>query len=61
LDEVYSVTSYHCPMDQDSLASATKWLKHYMPHKPLWTAVGVPMLAEPKMKIEILVKAKSQW
>jgi hypothetical protein len=48
-------------MDQDSLASATKWLKHYMPHKPLWTAVGVPMLAEPKMKIEVVVKAKSLW
>jgi enamine deaminase RidA (YjgF/YER057c/UK114 family) len=32
-----------------------------MSHKPLWTAVGVPNLAEPDMKIEIVVKAKAQW
>jgi non-canonical poly(A) RNA polymerase PAPD5/7 len=60
-EEVYSVTTYHCPMSEESLGIAVKYMKQYAPHKPLWTAVGVAALAHPKMKIEVAVKAKSQW
>ena len=61
LEEVYSITSYHCPMDDESLGIAVKYVKEYMKHKPIWTAVGVPALADKEMKIEIVVKAKTQW
>src|SRR5271170_2083169 len=48
-DEVYSLVTYHCPMDDESLGIAVKYVKMYLPHKPIWTAVGVPALAEKQM------------
>jgi enamine deaminase RidA (YjgF/YER057c/UK114 family) len=60
-EEVYSVTTYHVPLDDASLGVCVKYFKEYMSHKPLWTAVGVPNLAEKEMQIEIVVKAKTQW
>jgi len=61
LDEVYSINTYHCPMSEESLMVCVEYVKKHMPHKPIWTAVGVAALADPGMKIEIVVKAKSQW
>jgi enamine deaminase RidA (YjgF/YER057c/UK114 family) len=60
-EEVYSVTTYHVPLKKEALEITSKYFKEYMTHKPLWTAVGVPNLAEKEMQIEIVVKAKSQW
>ena len=60
-DEVYSVTTYHVPMNQDVVVVAAKYFKQYAPHKPIWTAVGVTALADEQMQIEVVVKAKSQW
>jgi enamine deaminase RidA (YjgF/YER057c/UK114 family) len=61
-EEVYSVTTYHVPLKHESLEVVSKYFKEYMPHhKPLWTAVGVPNLAEKEMQIEIVVKTKAQW
>ena len=60
-DEVFSVTTYHCPMSEESLLTAVKYMKQYAPHKPLWTAVGVAALAQKEMQIEVVVKAKAQW
>jgi enamine deaminase RidA (YjgF/YER057c/UK114 family) len=59
-EEVYSVTSYHVPMKREALEITSKYFKQYAPHKPLWTAVGVPNLAEDEMQIEVVVKAKTQ-
>src|SRR5438132_1471095 len=41
-EEVYSVTTYHVPMNQTALETSTKYFKLYAPHKPIWTALGVP-------------------
>ena len=60
LEEVYSINTYHCPMSEEALIFCVEYVKKYMPHKPIWTAVGVQALADPGMKIEIVVKAKSQ-
>jgi enamine deaminase RidA (YjgF/YER057c/UK114 family) len=59
-EEVYSITTYHCHMDQESLEIAVKYVKEYMKHKPIWTAVGVAALADKDMKIEVVVKAKTK-
>jgi enamine deaminase RidA (YjgF/YER057c/UK114 family) len=48
-------------MSEESLMVCVEYVKKHMSHKPIWTAVGVPALADPGMKIEIVVKAKSQW
>jgi enamine deaminase RidA (YjgF/YER057c/UK114 family) len=55
------VTTYHVPLNQIALETTSKYFKEYAPHKPLWTAVGVPNLAEQEMQIEVVVKAKTQW
>ena len=55
------MTTYHVPMSQEALETTSKYFKEYAPHKPLWTAVGVPRLAEEEMKIEVVVKALTQW
>lgn len=61
-EEVYSVTTYHSPMSEDSIKICGKLFGEYMPnHLPLWTAIGVAALAEKEMQIEIVVKAKSHW
>lgn len=60
-EEVYSVTTYHVPMNHTALETSSKYFKQYAPHKPIWTAVGVPALAEEEMQIEVVVKAKTQW
>lgn len=48
-------------MNQNAVVIAAKYFKQYAPHKPIWTAVGVPALAEEEMQIEVVVKAKTQW
>ena len=47
-------------MDEESLGISVKYVKQYMPHKPIWTALGVAALADKNMKIEVVVKAKTQ-
>ena len=47
-------------MEEEALGIAVKYVNQYMPHKPIWTAIGVAALADKEMKIEIAVKAKIQ-
>jgi enamine deaminase RidA (YjgF/YER057c/UK114 family) len=60
-EDVYLVRSYHVDMDS-SYEYVVEKLKTRIPgHRPVWTAIAVPRLAFPAMKIEIEVEAiKSQ-
>ncbi|KAK9761020.1 hypothetical protein K7432_014407 [Basidiobolus ranarum] len=56
--DVYSVTSYHVPLDKDTTALFPKLFKKYIGDRsPLWTCVGVAQLGEPEMHVEIVVTA----
>ncbi|KAL4767458.1 YjgF-like protein [Aspergillus nidulans var. acristatus] len=59
-EDVYLVRSYHVDMDA-SYDAVVKGLKGRISgHRPVWTAVAVPRLAFPDMKIEIEVEALRQ-
>ncbi|KAF3353181.1 hypothetical protein VDGD_07123 [Verticillium dahliae] len=52
--QVFRVDSYHVPLDDEALAAMIRNLAKYMPdHQPIWTCVGVPLLGEEAMKVEI--------
>jgi enamine deaminase RidA (YjgF/YER057c/UK114 family) len=56
-EDVYQVRSYSTDMDQNLeyiVENLKKWCKG---HKPVYTALSVPRLALPDMKIEIEVEA----
>lgn len=63
--DVYSLTTYHVAdepaaprVDLISLATIADFLRLALPeHPPLWTAVPVPTLAHPGMRIEIVARA----
>jgi enamine deaminase RidA (YjgF/YER057c/UK114 family) len=60
-EDVYLVRSYHVDMGS-SYDYVVEKLKTRIPgHRPVWTAIAVPRLAFPAMRIEIEVEAfKSQ-
>lgn len=56
--QVYRITSYHVPINDEALAAMVRNFKQYMPdHQPIWTCVGVPRLGEDDMRVEIEVVA----
>ncbi len=56
--QVYSVTSYHIPLDEKALEKMGSEYQKWCPdHKPIWTAIEVPKLGHESMKIEIAVAA----
>lgn len=56
--QVYSVKSYHVPLDDQAMEAMVRNLKAWMPeHRPIWTVIGVPRLALEEMKVEIDVVA----
>ena len=56
--QVYKVSTFHIPMDDENIELAVKLMKKYCPsHAPIWTAIGTPGLAYPEMRIEITVTA----
>jgi enamine deaminase RidA (YjgF/YER057c/UK114 family) len=59
---VAHVNSYHVPEADGSILKATaemgRQFRMRMPdHKPLWTCLGVAVLGDPKMRVEIRVTA----
>lgn len=61
--DVIAVNSYHVPLAADSIGDdhttfMVEQLRKHMPERaPIWTAIGVPLLAAPKMRVEIRVTA----
>ena len=57
--QVYSVKSYHIPVDEEATAAMVKNLKEWcgMDHRPIWTEVGVSSLGAEGMRVEIEVEA----
>ncbi|KAI0438735.1 putative L-PSP endoribonuclease family protein [Xylaria telfairii] len=56
--QVYSVRSYHVPLDGTALEAVVRNFRKWCPdHRPLWTCVGVARLAEDDMCVEIEVQA----
>lgn len=56
--QVYSVTSYHVPLNGEVLEIMGEQFKKWMPdHKPIWSTVGVPRLGEDDLRTEIVVTA----
>ena len=55
---VIQVNSYHVGFRDEVNQTMTERFRHYMPdHAPIWTALGVAALGDPKMRIEIRVTA----
>lgn len=62
LSNVAHVNSYHVPEADGSILAATaemgRQLRLRMPdHKPPWICLGVAVLGDPKMRVEIRVTA----
>ena len=57
--QVYSVKSYHIPVDEEATAAMVKNLKEWcgMDHRPIWTEVGVSSLGAEGMRVEVEVEA----
>jgi enamine deaminase RidA (YjgF/YER057c/UK114 family) len=57
-EHVIQVNSYHLGFPAEVNQTMTEQFRHYMPyHAPIWTALGVAALGDPKMRIEIRVTA----
>jgi enamine deaminase RidA (YjgF/YER057c/UK114 family) len=56
---VYSVRSYHIPVDEQATAAMVQNLKQWCgpDHRPVWTEVGVMRLGVEGMRVEIEVEA----
>jgi enamine deaminase RidA (YjgF/YER057c/UK114 family) len=59
---VTQVNSYHVPEADGTILAATaemaRQFRRRMPdHKPIWTCLGVAVLGDPKMRVEIRVTA----
>lgn len=57
LSQVYRLTSYHVNMTAETLELMVEFIGDLLPHKPLWTVVGVDKLALDPMRVEIDVFA----
>ncbi|OIW28737.1 L-PSP endoribonuclease family protein [Coniochaeta ligniaria NRRL 30616] len=56
--QVYRVTSYHVPINNEAMTAMVRNFRKHMPeHQPLWTCVGVTRLGEDDMRVEIEVVA----
>lgn len=56
--QVFRVTSYHLPLNNEAMQAMTRNFKKWMPnHSPLWTCVGVTRLGRDDMRVEIEVVA----
>ncbi|KAI1746907.1 YjgF-like protein [Xylaria castorea] len=56
--QVFSVRSYHLPLNDEALAAVVRNFKTWCPgHQPLWTCIGVQRLGEDNMRVEIEVQA----
>jgi enamine deaminase RidA (YjgF/YER057c/UK114 family) len=56
------VNSYHVPEADGTILAATaemgrQFRRRMADHKPIWTCLGVPVLGDPKMRVEIRVTA----
>jgi enamine deaminase RidA (YjgF/YER057c/UK114 family) len=57
-EHVAAVHSYHVGFPEEVNTAMTNWFRYYMPdHAPIWTALGVAALGDPKMRVEIRVTA----
>jgi enamine deaminase RidA (YjgF/YER057c/UK114 family) len=57
-EQVVQVNSYHLGFPEEVNRAMTERFRHYMPdHAPIWTALGVAALGDPKMRVEIRVTA----
>jgi len=57
-EHVIAVNSYHMGFPEEVNELMTERFRHYMPnHAPIWTALGVAALGDPKMRVEIRVTA----
>jgi len=59
---VAHVNSYHVPEPDGAILAATaemgrQFRKRMPDHKPIWTCLGVAVLGDPKMRVEIRVTA----
>ena len=59
---VAHVNSYHVPESDGAILAATaemgrQFARRMPDHKPLWTCLGVAVLGDPKMRVEIRVTA----
>jgi enamine deaminase RidA (YjgF/YER057c/UK114 family) len=53
-DQVYRIVSYHAPLNDEALGAMVRNLKQWCPnHEPIWTVLGVAMLGQENMKVEI--------
>lgn len=59
-EDVYSVRSYHVHMGSSYDLVVSKLKERIPGHRPIWTALAVPELAFPAMRIEIEVEAIKQ-
>jgi enamine deaminase RidA (YjgF/YER057c/UK114 family) len=56
--QVFSVNSYHVPLNNEALAAMTRNSRKWCPdHKPTFTCVGVQRLGGDDMRVEIQVIA----
>lgn len=56
--QVYRVTSYHVPLDEEALAAMVRNFEKWMPdHRPIWSAYGIAGLGVPERVVEIEVAA----
>lgn len=56
--QVFRITSYHVPLNDEAMRAMVRNLKKYAPdHQPLWTVLGVSRLGYDDMRVEIEVTA----
>ena len=64
--DVVQIMSYHVPtatdrIGEEHLGPMVEQMRKRMPdHRPIWTCVGVPVLGEPEMRVEIRVTAVAE-
>jgi enamine deaminase RidA (YjgF/YER057c/UK114 family) len=57
-EHVIAVNSYHVGFPEDVNQIMTERFRHHMPdHAPIWRALGIAALGDPKMRVEIRVTA----
>ncbi|ORY13253.1 putative L-PSP endoribonuclease family protein [Clohesyomyces aquaticus] len=56
--EVFRVTSYHLPLNDEAIGAMVRNFEKWMPgHQPIWTCIGVARLGLDDMRVEIEVVA----
>jgi enamine deaminase RidA (YjgF/YER057c/UK114 family) len=61
-EHVIHVNSYHVPAEdggiQEQVEAMVELFRKYLPGQPpIWTCIGVPVLGDPKMRVEVRVTA----